>query len=51
MNFFMEETKIIDENDTMLNVIDYFNVDHELEWWVNVYEHSSLVFWGLIFLD
>jgi hypothetical protein len=29
--FFMEETKIIDENDTMLNVVDYFNVDHELE--------------------
>jgi len=27
----MEETNIIDENDTLLNNIGYFNVDHELE--------------------
>jgi len=26
----MEEANIIDENDTMLNVVDYFNVYHEL---------------------
>jgi len=27
----MEKTNIIDENDTMLNAINYLNVDHELE--------------------
>jgi len=27
----MEETNIIDENDTLLNAANYFNVDHELE--------------------
>jgi len=31
MNFLMEETDIIDENDTLMNAIGYFNVDHELE--------------------
>jgi hypothetical protein len=30
----MEETNIIDENDTLLNAANYFNVDHELEWWM-----------------
>jgi len=27
----MEETNIINENDTLMNVVDYFNVNHELE--------------------
>jgi hypothetical protein len=25
---------IIHENDTLLNAIGYFNVDHELKWWM-----------------
>ncbi len=32
MIFFMEEMGIIGENDTMLDFIGYFNVDHKLEW-------------------
>jgi hypothetical protein len=28
----MEEMGIIGENDTMLDFIGYFNVDHKLEW-------------------
>jgi hypothetical protein len=30
----MEEVDNIDENDTLLNVIGYFNVDHELVRWM-----------------
>jgi hypothetical protein len=30
----MEKVDIIYENDTLLNVTSYFNVDHELEWWM-----------------
>jgi len=26
--FFMEEANIIDENDTLMNATNYFNVDH-----------------------
>jgi len=29
--FLIEKTNIIHENDTLLNAIGYFNVDHELE--------------------
>jgi hypothetical protein len=29
--FLMQEANIIDENNTILNVGSYFNVDHELE--------------------
>jgi hypothetical protein len=29
--FLMEEVDIIDENDTLLNATNYFNVDHELK--------------------
>jgi hypothetical protein len=29
--FLMEEADIIDENDTLFNVTNYFNVDHELK--------------------
>jgi hypothetical protein len=31
MIFLMEKVGIIDENDTILDVDGYFNVDHELE--------------------
>jgi hypothetical protein len=30
----MEEVDNIDENDTLLNAVGYFNVDHELVWWM-----------------
>jgi hypothetical protein len=30
----MQEVDITNENNTMLNVATYFNVDHELEWWM-----------------
>jgi hypothetical protein len=40
----MEEVSIINENDITLNVVGYFNVDHELELIdVNVYEHFILL--------
>jgi hypothetical protein len=29
--FLMEERDAIDENDTLLNVASYFNVDHEMD--------------------
>jgi hypothetical protein len=41
----MEKMSIIDENDTMLDAVGYFTVDHELELTnMNVYEHSTLLF-------
>ncbi len=43
--FLMEEVSIIYENDTILNAIGYFTVDHELELIdMNVYEHFTLLF-------
>jgi hypothetical protein len=30
--FLMEEASIIDENDTILDVVGYFTLDHELEY-------------------
>jgi hypothetical protein len=32
--FFMEKVDVIDENDTLLNVTSYFNIDHEMERWM-----------------
>jgi hypothetical protein len=29
--FFMEEANVMDENDTLLNATNYFNLDHEME--------------------
>jgi len=41
----MEEVSIIYENDTILNAIGYFTIDHELELIdMNVYEHFTLLF-------
>jgi hypothetical protein len=34
IEFLVEETCIIEENDMMLNATRYFNVDHELAWWI-----------------
>jgi hypothetical protein len=43
--FLMEEVSIIYENDTILDVVGDFIVDHELELTnMNVYEHSTLLF-------
>jgi hypothetical protein len=30
----MQEANNIDENDTLLNAVGYFNVDHELVFWM-----------------
>jgi hypothetical protein len=41
----MEKMNIIDENDTILDAIGYFTIDHELELtYMNVYEHFTLLF-------
>jgi hypothetical protein len=29
----MEKASIIDENDKILDVVGYFTIDHELEYW------------------
>jgi hypothetical protein len=34
IKFLVEEACIIEENDIMLNATTYFNVDHELAWWI-----------------
>jgi len=41
----MEEVSIIDENDTILDAVGTFTVDHELELSnMNVYKHYILLF-------
>jgi hypothetical protein len=34
IEFLVEEACIIEENDMMLKATRYFNVDHELAWWI-----------------
>jgi hypothetical protein len=40
----MDEANIIDENDTVLNVVGYFNVDHKFEWWMSMLMNILLYF-------
>jgi hypothetical protein len=45
----MDYAHIIDENDTLLNVVGYFNVDHELEWWMLMLMNIFLYFLWIFF--
>ncbi len=45
--FLMEERDAIDENDTLLNVASYFNVDHEMDWWMWMLMKFCYSFCGL----
>jgi hypothetical protein len=45
----MKYAHIINENDIVLNAIGYFNVDHELEWWMWVLMNILLYFLHICF--
>jgi hypothetical protein len=42
----MEEVSIIDENDTILDAVGYFIVDHELEYW-QIWMFMNILFYFL----
>jgi hypothetical protein len=44
----VKEVNIIEENNTMWDVVGYFNVDHELVWWI--WKLMNIIFKILNFL-
>jgi hypothetical protein len=44
----VKEVNIIEENDTMWDVVGYFNVDPKLVWWI--WKLMNIIFKILIFL-